>query len=183
MQIAAGSEDAFRILFNHYKGKLYHYILKIADSPEAAEDAVHDVFLKVWENRTQFTEVENFNSYLYRMAYNHAVNGFRRMAKQTLILAELSKENTSFQTADPLSQKEIRNSIREAVAKLSPQQRKVFLLNRRDGLRHKEIADELGISVNTVRSHLQEATKLLRTEIGRTYGPLAIAIFVLYRIS
>lgn len=183
-QLAQGSEEAFRTIFNRYRGKLYHYILKIAGSGEAAEDAVHDVFLKLWTRREQLAGIDNLNAYLYRMAHNHAVTGFRRMAKETLVLAELRQESVpALALADPLTQKEIRAFIDEAVAKLSPRQKKIFLLSRYDGLKHKEIAGELGLSIHTVRSHLQEAVKALREEIGRAYGPLAVAIFVLHELS
>ncbi|MEI9806642.1 MAG: RNA polymerase sigma-70 factor [Bacteroidota bacterium] len=184
LQVVAGNEKAFRTIFNYYKGKLYTYVLKITDSREAAEDTVHDVFLKIWADRTKFAEIENLNSYLYRMAHNHAVSGFRRMAKETLILAELRHESIpAIQLADPLTQKEIRTFIAEAVAKLSPQQKKVFILSRYDGLKHKEIAGELGLSVNTVRSHIQEGLRIVREEISRSYGPLTVAIFVIHELS
>lgn len=181
--IAAGSEEAFRDVFYQYRGKLYNYILKIADSEEAAEDAVHDVFLKIWESREKLPQIQNLASYLFRMARNHAISGFRRMAKETLILSELRHENlAAFQTIDPIAQKEIRSYIRDAVAKLSPQQRKVFILSRQDGLKHEEIAQKLGISINTVRVHMGEALRFLRQEIGKSYGSLAVAIYVIYKV-
>jgi RNA polymerase sigma-70 factor (ECF subfamily) len=105
------------------------------------------------------------------------------MAKETLILAELRNENvTALPETDPIIQKEIRTFIREAVAKLSPQQRKVFILSRQDGLQHDEIARQLGISINTVRVHMGEALRFLREEIGKSYGPLAVAIYVIHNI-
>jgi len=182
-QIAAGSEEAFRAVFYQYRGKLYSYILKIANSEAAAEDAVHDVFLKIWEGREKLPQIQNLTSYLFRIARNHAINGFRRMAKETLILAELRRQNVaSFQTIDPITQKEIRTFIQDAVAKLSPQQRKVFILSRQDGLKHEEIAQKLGISINTVRVHMSEALRFLREEIGRSYGSLAVVIYVIYKV-
>jgi RNA polymerase sigma-70 factor (ECF subfamily) len=163
---------------------LYSYILKVADSRESAEDAVHDVFLKIWDSREKLPGIKNFEAYLFRTARNHAVSGFRRMAKETLILAELRNEQEPLlQTIDPLTQKEIRAFIQEAVAKLSSQQRKVFMFSRQDGLRHEEIAEKLGISINTVRAHLGEALRFLRKEIGRSYGSQAVAIYVIYQLS
>lgn len=182
-QIAVGSEDAFRTVFYEYRGKLYNYILKVADSEEAAEDAVHDVFLKIWEHREKLPQIQHFAAYLFRMARNHAINGFRRMAKEALFLAELRNENVAaLQAADPIIQKEIRTYIQDAVAKLSPQQRKVFILSRQDGLKHEEIAQQLDISINTVRVHMSEALRSLRQEIGKSYGSLAVAIYVMHKI-
>jgi RNA polymerase sigma-70 factor (family 1) len=183
-QISQGDEASFQAIYDRYKGKLYSYILRIADSRESAEDAVHDVFLKIWDGREKLPEVRNFGAYLFRTARNHAISGFRRMAKETLILAELGNEPVpTLHTIDPITQKEIRTFIQEAVAKLSPQQRKVFMLSRHDGLRHEEISEKLGISIHTVRAHLGEALRFLREEIGRSYGSQAVAIYVIYQFS
>lgn len=184
LRVAEGNEEAFSHLFHHYRGKLYHYILTITDSREAAEDTVHDVFLRLWEGRTSLPSIERLSPYLYRMCHNRAISGLRRMAKETLILAELRQEGLPLiPDADPTSQKEVLKFIQRAVDQLSPQQRKVFMLSRQDGLKHEEIADRLGISVNTVRTHLGAALRFLREEIGRAYGPMATAIWVVYQLS
>lgn len=184
LRVAEGSEADFRLLFERYRGKLYHYILSITDSPESAEDTVHDVFLKIWINREKLPAIENLNAYLYMMCRNQAISGIRRMAKETLILAEIRKEQVQTpEGIDPLSQKEIRHFIQQAVDKLSPQQRKVFLLSRQDGLKHEQIAQEMNISISTVRTHLGKALEFLREEIGQSYGNLAVAIWVIYKLS
>lgn len=182
-QLALGSEEAFTAIFYHYRGKLYHYIFNITGSQDMAEDTLHDVFLKIWNNRDKMADIENMNAYLYKLCHNQAISGLRRMAKETLILSELQQENIPFfPDIDPASQSEIRTYIQQAVNKLSPQQRKIFLLSRQDGLKHKQIADKLGVSINTVKSHLAQALRFLREEIGQQYGMQALAICILCRI-
>lgn len=128
--------------------------------------------------------IENMNAYLFRICHNRAITGLRRMAKETLILSELQQENIPFLShADPACQKEIRDSIQQAVNRLSPQQRQVFLLSRQDGLKHKQIAEQLGVSINTVKTHLGQALRFLREEIGQQYGLQATAIWVIYQFS
>jgi RNA polymerase sigma-70 factor (family 1) len=184
LRVSEGSEDAFAHLFQQYRGKLYHYILTITESKETAEDTVHDVFLKIWINREKLPAIENLNSYLYMMSRNEALSGLRRMAKETLIMAELQKNAIGFsEGADKASQNEVKKFITLAIEKLSPQQRKVFILNRQEGLKHEQIADQLGISINTVRTHLAKATQFLRDEIGQRYGTLTTAIIVLHKLS
>lgn len=183
LRISEGDERAFRTLFELYRGKLYHFILSITDSPEAAEDTVHDVFLKIWVGREKLPAIDNLNAYLYMMCRNQAISGLRRMNKETLILAELRKEQLQpLEGVDSISQKEIRKFIQQAVDKLSPQQKKVFLLSRQDGLKHEQIAKELGISVNTVRTHLGKALEFLREDIGQMYGKFAVAICILHEV-
>ncbi len=183
-QVASGSEEAFSLLFRRYRGKLYHYVLDFTQSKEEAEDIVHDVFLKIWNSRETLTAIDSINSYLYKMSRNQAINGLRRKAKERLVLAELRQEPMAiFPDIDPASQKEVRDSIQQAISKLSPQQRKVFLLSRQDGLKHEQIAEELGISITTVKTHIGRALQFLREEIRQAYGEQAIAIFVLYGLS
>ncbi|HRO45242.1 RNA polymerase sigma-70 factor [Agriterribacter sp.] len=183
-QLAKGSEEAFTAIFHHYRGKLYHYIFTITSSREMAEDTVHDVFLKVWTHREKLANIENMNAYLYRVCHNQAIGGLRRMAKETLILAELQQEDIPLlPNVDPAGQREIRNSIQEAVSKLSPQQRKIFLLSRQDGLKHKQIAEQLGVSINTIKTHLGQALRFLREEIGQQYKLQATAIWVMFQLT
>lgn len=183
-QVAGGSEEAFSLLFRRYRGKLYHYVLDFTQSKEEAEDIVHDVFLKIWNSRETLTAIDSINSYLYKMSRNQAINGLRRKAKERLVLAELRQEPMAIlPDIDPASKKEVRDSIQQAISKLSPQQRKVFLLSRQDGLKHEQIAEELGISITTVKTHIGRALQFLREEIRQAYGEQAIAIFVLYGLS
>ena len=184
LQLANGSEKAFTAIFYHYRGKLYHYIFTITSSREMAEDTVHDVFLKIWNARQKLASIENMNAYLYRVCHNEAISGLRRMAKETLILAELQQESMLFLTdVDPASQREIRASIQQAVNKLSPQQRKIFLLSRQDGLKHKQIAEQLGVSINTIKTHLGQALRFLREEVGQQYKLQATAIWVMLQLT
>lgn len=146
-----------------------------------AEDTVHDVFLKLWVNRDQLTAINNFEAYLFTMARNHAFNGLRRMATETLVLAELGKRD-HFLPEEPGSafdRKEVRQFIKQTVDKLTPKQREVFLLSRDMGLKQEEIAERLSISVSTVKSHLTDALSFLRAEISIRYGKYAVALFIL----
>jgi RNA polymerase sigma-70 factor (family 1) len=185
LRVSEGNENAFRQLFNTYRSKLYSYILKITESKETAEDTVHDVFLKIWITREKLPEIQNINAYLYRMAHNRAYNGLRRMAKETLVMAELEK-GTGYESSDPndkLVRKEVRQFIHDAINKLTPQQKEVFRMSREEGLKQKEIAQRLNISIFTVKKHLTDALNFLRKEISLSYGSQAIAIYVIYYLA
>ena len=183
-QVSEGSEKAFGELFNTYRKKLYTNIYKLTESKEIAEDTVHDVFLKIWANRKSLPEVDNFNAYLNRIAHNHAYTGFRRMAKETLILAELRRQqNVAENPAQQLMAKEVRDFIKETIENLTPQQKLVFMMSREEGLKQEEIAERLNISVFTVKKHMVDALRYLREEIGKSYGPYAVALYVLHSLS
>ncbi len=185
-QLAEGSEAAFRTLFLAYRDKLYTYVAKVSGSEEAAEDVVHEVFLKLWSKRAELPEIENLNAYLYRIARNDSINLFRRMAKETLILSEIGREQgleTGFEGEDRITHAEVLATIKEAVEKLTPQQRQVFLMSREQGLKVSEISQQLNIAEQTVKNRITEALKALRADIGRVYGPHAIIIYTLYNLT
>ena len=184
LRIAKGDEKAFQELFDTYKDKLYTYAFRLTESKEFSEDAVHDTFLKIWLNRDSLSEIKNINAYLFRIAHNHIYNGFRRKAKETLILAELEKKlYVDFNNADNrLVLNEVRAFIDNAINKLTPQQKQVFKMSREEGLKLEEIAEKLNISLFTVKKHLTNALNYLRKEVAGTYQLYAIALFVMHKL-
>ncbi len=173
-RLSQGSEVAFAKLFFFYKDKLYSFILHLTGSKFTAEDIVQEVFLKVWNNRSSLLGIENFNAYLFKMSYNQAINGLRRQSLGASILKKMAGEEITIANSDEvLAGKELRNLLRQVVDKLPPQQRRVFILSRNEGLKYEEIADRLKISVSTVRLHMIQALKTIRKFIIRSY-PLAI---------
>ncbi len=184
-QLAEGSEVAFEKLFNAYRNRLYAYVLKLSGSTETASDTVHKVFLQVWQRREKFKEIENFGSYLYRMAQNDVFQAFRQRAKERLMLAELRKDQVSiasFEGEDRIAHQEVLNFIREVVDQLTPQQKQVFLLSREQGMKLSEIAGQLQISERTVKNHISSALRTLREELHGRFGELATAIIILYQL-
>lgn len=183
-KIASGSELAFRELFQAYRRKLFSYIFKITASREIAEDTIQDIFLKLWSARETLPAVGNINAYLHRMAHNHAYHGFRRLAKETLLLEHLRKQEDG-DTGNPVQElvsKEVAAYIQLLVDRLTPQQRKVFLLSREVGLKQEEIASRLNVSISTVKKHMVDALSFLREEIRQNYSLYATALFVIYQL-
>lgn len=166
---AAGNETAFELLFMKYRQKLYGFMLQLNGSPVAAEDIVQEVFFKLWKERDKLADITHFNSYLFRMAQNRAINDFRKMARATLLpIEEAGHPETTPSSAphEEIAFKALRERVHEIIDTLPPQQRKVYLLNREQGLKHEEIARLLDISPSTVNKHLVQALKTLRTGLG-----------------
>lgn len=185
-EVAAGNEAAFRKLFFYYRPRLISFVLGLSRSTDAAEDIVHDIFLDIWKNRERLSVVENFNSYLFQAVRYKAHRQFQRRAKEVLIMAELSRDETSAHHEEPaetLTLRSVHEFIRQRIHHLTPSQRKVFLLSREKGLSHAQIAGQLGIRPQTVSNHLSDALRILRQEIDTFYGPPALAIFVLHGIN
>lgn len=184
LEIASGSEPAFRELFQAYRKKLFSYIFKITASREIAEDTIQEIFLKLWSVRETLPAVSNINAYLHRMAHNYAYHGFMRLAKETLLLDHL-KQQEDGNTCNPVQEllsKEVADYIQLLVNRLTPQQRKVFLLSREDGLKQEEIAIRLNVSISTVKKHIVDALAFLREEIRQNYSLYATPLIVVHHL-
>lgn len=183
-QVAEGNEDAFRQLFHHWKNRVYHFVFSITQSGDTSEDAVQDIFLKLWMMKERVTGIDNLESYLRVMARNQAYSGFRRRALETLVKDRLRGQEAGEDYADSeLLAGEVRQFISRIVDQLTPMQRKVFLLSREKGLRHEEIAQVLGISRNTVKQHMKDALRCLRQELVIRYGPGSSVIAIVFCLS
>jgi RNA polymerase sigma-70 factor (ECF subfamily) len=179
-KLANDDEVAFEVLFHKYKDKLYSFLIHLGNSASAAEDVLQDVFMKIWDRRTQLGDIDNFNAYLFRMAANQAINLMRRQSREIKILDELRlytiDENG---TAQAMTEKEVQETLAKALATLPQQQYKVFMLSREHGLKYDDIASEMGISSATVRNHMVQALKKIRIYLESSH---IISIIYLYII-
>jgi len=184
LRVTAGDEGAFGELFHLWRDKLYFFILRITHSSEMAEDILQDVFVKIWTNRATLDSIEHFDAYIYRMSQNQAISGMRRMAKETLILAELRKgpDSSEFVMDDVVIQRELTKKLQSILHKLPAQQRLVYTMTREQGLRQDEIAQRLKISSSTVKNHMTRALFTIRQELMQHYHTPFIYIPIILSI-
>jgi len=161
LEIAKGNQKAFAGLFNAYNNQLSEYILMITASEEMTEEIILDVFVKIWMNRLDLANIENFSSYIFILTRNYTLNCIRKMVNErkkkdayTLHLADDEKYSLNELNDD----KDYAEIIEKAVAQLPPQQQKVFIL-KREGKKNGDIAAELSISPESVRKYYQWAVK------------------------
>lgn len=174
-KVAAGDEAAFNKLFDAHKDRLYYYMLKITKSSEVAEEIVMDVFLKLWIGRKLLTEVRHFESFIHKVAYYKALNFLKKVSRQSILKqAYIARmENVTELAADELLiNAEVRELLNSAVKQLPPKRKMIYMLSRERGLTHKQIAEALNISVNTVKNNMVSANKsiskyLLNSNLGK----------------
>lgn len=174
--MAAGDESAFTELFKNYYNLLGVFILRLTESEQLAQEIVQDVFLKIWINRQALADVDCFKAYLIVVARNHAFNSLKQVAREKRRQKEWVNsvlQLAAYETDEP-GTINTNDLIEKAVALLPPQQKKVYLLSRQDGLRQDEIAMELDISLETVKKHMVLALRFLKNHL-RTH----IGIFIL----
>jgi RNA polymerase sigma-70 factor (family 1) len=179
-EMAAGSEKAFSRLYHLYNDKLYSFIFRTSGSSQLAEDIVQEVFLKIWQRRSEAIAIVHFDAYLFRTARNQALNAFKRMAKETIIITEMGKDNIDPVEIDAaLELKEMELSVRQAIDKLSTKQKQVFVLSREHGLKQADISRILHITVPTVKSHITQAMHFIRKECKNIYPMIKLLVIVL----
>ncbi|HEY4289648.1 MAG TPA: RNA polymerase sigma factor [Puia sp.] len=177
-QVAEGNEAAFAELFHTYRDKLYSFILRICGSPQQAEDVVQDTFLKIWVMQSDLREIKDFQQYLFRMSHNHAINLLKKNARESLLLSKISLPSPSSITEQEVQRRETEAFVRNAIDGLPKQQKQVFILSREQGLNQEEISEKLHITIPTVKSHMTQALRALRSRCKSLY-PIAKLIILL----
>ncbi|MCU7695326.1 RNA polymerase sigma-70 factor [Haoranjiania flava] len=173
-QIALHSDiEAFEKLFYCYYKRLKNFAYAILKSSQLAEEASSDVFVILWKNRAHLIEIENINSYLYVATRNVALRMLQREKKELFFDIDLVNENLVSSSADTpekiLLNNEIINRLDGAIDTLPPRCKLIYKLAKHDGLKLKEIADILNISVKTVDAQLAIAVKRITQSIRLSF--------------
>lgn len=159
---------AFEELYNSYFSRLFVFCLPIIRSKELAEEIVNDVFIQLWEKRDSLMVVNNAEVYLYVAVKNRAIDYIRKASSyQMEDIDSIRSEDISF-SLDPeqlMITEEMRKKISAAVDELPPRCKLIFKLVKEDGLKYKEVADILDLSIKTVEAQLAIAVKKLTTAI------------------
>lgn len=154
-------ENQYKAVYNQYVTPLRNFIYYKCGDLKLAEDLGQDAFIKMWENCTNVTK-EKAKSYLYTVANNLFLN---KVKHQKVVLKFEQKPHSEADIKDPaylLEEKEFKQKLEKAISDLPEKQREVFLLNRIDKLKYKEIASLLSISVKAVEKRMHNALATLR---------------------
>ncbi len=167
LELSQGSELAFTNMYNQYKNIVYSTALRITKSKILSEEAVQDIFLKIWQNRENLSEIDSFENYIYIISRNHLFNSIKKIARETNLITEINQKDTGFIDTDSNIKDEQYTTIwNQIVDQLPPQQQKVYKMAKWDGLSHQKIGEDLGISTETVKKHMAQALKFIRLKIS-----------------
>ena len=170
--ILLGDEKGFKQIFETYYPRLLRFAMEYIGDRHEAENILQNVFMKLWEKRASLPMDTNLNAYLLTMVKNRCmdflkhqqiVNRYhinrqaelqREMDFNYYAISKFNPEQMDIETLEQL--------VEKAIGELPEQCRKVFEFSRYNGLKYKEIAERLGISVKTVETHMSNALKTLR---------------------
>ncbi|KAA6329172.1 ECF RNA polymerase sigma factor RpoE [termite gut metagenome] len=165
-------ESAFCELYATYKNRLIYFAMKFIKSQSFAEDVFQDAFLSVWKNRRFLHPDTPFAPYVYTIVKNRILNILADMNKEKELKKIILAKTIDFDndTEDAVLDADFNNLLEKAISSLTPQQRRVFEMSRKEMKTHLEIANELHISVNTVQQHISASLKVIRSYLERYAG-------------
>ena len=168
LRLKNGDMGAFDTIYNKYCKRLYGFVIRYVKQDEDAEEIVQEVFVKIWENRNKIDIYSSFESFLFTITYNAAINLIRKRINEKKYLEHLKsiqEVNSPIELSDEIQFKELNEKIESLLNELTPRQKEIFQLSRGEGLTHDEIAKKLNISSNTVKNHLVSALKYLKSNL------------------
>ncbi len=177
-QIKKSDQKAFEIIFRLYYQPLSKFAQRIIDDEEVSADIVQEVFIQFWEQRQSISNT-NIKSYLYTVVKNKALNHIRHLQvklKHTNEVLHSIDEAYEYETGN----EELNLKIVSSIDKLPEQCKKIFIMSRMHGLKQNEIAEELNISIKTVKNQIGKALKILRAELKGLSITIIISILNLF---
>ena len=183
-QVRDDDQKAFERLFSIYFPRLKDFAYKVVRDDGISQDIVQDVFLKVWDQRAQIQNI-NIEAYLFKLVRNRCIDYIKylkvvnnRMDKIRISLKIEELYRIDFIGDEPyiLIEEELNAKLEKIIQRLPNRCREVFLLSRMDGLKNKEIAEKLNISIKNVERHLSRALHAFRDNFS---GELPIALILL----
>ena len=184
-KIKKDDEKALEDLFRHYFPRLFDFAFKITKDQSVAEDIVQDIYIKLWENRKSIV-IKNIEALLFTMVRNLCIDHVK-------YLKVVSEKKIDFQSTAKyeemyridfirdqpyiLIEKELKEEIEKVINSLPDRCKEVFKLSRIDGLKNREIAEKLNISIKNVERHIARATKSFKENFPKDF-PLVLIILV-----
>lgn len=171
VSLSQGDEEAFTVIYERYHKLLYVLAYRYLKSSPSAEDAVQQVFLKLWESRTLLLVNVNLRNYLYTMLKNHVLNEIRNNSNAieknyAIVQATPGYEDELFAK---IEEKDLMDHFYQAIEHLPMQKRQVCLYKLKGNLSNQEIAEQMHLSVPTVKTHYAQAIKMLRARFEKLF--------------
>jgi RNA polymerase sigma-70 factor (ECF subfamily) len=177
--ILLGGDKGFRQVFDSHYPRLVRFAKEYVGDKHDAEDILQDVFLTLWEKRTSLRADTNLNAYLLTLVKYQCMDFLKHKQVVNRFLAHqksLQQQETAFNyysiskfEPEQMDIESLERLAGKAIGELPEQCRKVFELSRYDGLKYREIAEKLGISVKTVETHISHALKILRITLKDSF--------------
>ena len=176
-KLKKGDYNAYTLLMNNYYKNLCGYANLFTKDPSKSEDIVQNVFVKLWVYRKKVDSNIPIKRYLHKSVYNEFIDQYRKN-KSVISLEEkhLKAINTVIDN-NSFDIEKLMIRVNDEIEKLPEKCKRVFILNKKEGLTHDEIAEYLQISIKTVEGHITRAFKILNQKLGKKIKSILIILF------
>ncbi len=175
--------ENFEKVFKEYFQPLCYYSVRLVGDMDAAKDIVHNVFVKLWERRSEIHHDKPLRSYLFTSVHNRSLNHLRdhsRFEARDISEIPLGSDLTADDHSN-VENAELESKIASAIRSLPENCREIFRMSRMEGMKYREIAVALNISVKTVEARMSTALRQLRDELKDYLKVFALMIMEFFR--
>lgn len=162
-------QQAYNDLFLHFYSSLNQFAFSFLKSRQLAEEAVSDVFIKIWEKRSTLVSITNLRLYLFTSTRNTALNYLKKQKGLHHIPIEdcwVELNSVVFDPEQQMITTEIIHKIESAIQGLPPKCKMIFKLTKEEGLKYREVAELLHLSAKTIENQMTIALKRIAAEVG-----------------
>jgi RNA polymerase sigma-70 factor (ECF subfamily) len=166
-KLSEGDVNALEELFNHFYPRLYNFSRSFLKLETGIDDILQEVFIRIWQNRKNIRNEENFNAYIFTITRNLLLNELRRRLNDSKLKEQIFKRSVAeeYLLSEQLEYHELKERINLIVNELPESHREVFILSRYEGLPHKEIAQKMDISEKTVEYHIRQSIIIIKQKL------------------
>ena len=176
-----GNISCFDELFEKYSKKLYVFSMNYLKSEADSEEIVQAVFVKIWENRHQLKTELSFKAFIFKVAHNEILKGFRKKAyHQSFVKDQLVQSEINSDDEKRIEYKSILNEVNKLINLLPEKRRVIFIKSRIDGMTSTEIAEQMNIAKSTVDNNLTEALKFLKSKASNLSFNILLFLYLFY---
>lgn len=183
LRLKEGDERAFKTLFQKYYSAMCHFAHQFLKDHEMAEETVQDMFVRIWEKRSTLNIETSVKHYFFRSIRNQCLNQIQHQKIKKQYASRIME--SSHQEIDPdqyYMEVNLLQRIEKSIDSLPAKRQEIFRLSREQGLKYKEIAEELNISIKTVEAQMGLALKHLRDEL-KEFSNHLVSLFLLFKKS
>ena len=154
--------DAYQLLYKQYHVTLLQFATTYLKAKEPAEEIVNDVLYRVWQRKENIAEISNLRAYLFMAVRNACLSQIAKQREEQGLLSGMPFSDLTAEDPESIIiSTELHDCIRNAINALPPRCKQIYEMIRIEGLRNKDVATQLNISVNTIDAHLAIAFKRL----------------------
>jgi len=175
----------FELFYKKYCKQLFALAYRYVNHMQIAEEIVHDVFITIWNKADKLNIQYSMKSYLFKSVVNSSLNHIKKeknlLEKKTAYLALQDRESVTNQ--DTEEDEVLLNKLEEALALLPEKCKQVMYLSRFGKLKQQEIADQMDISIKTVKNHLTYGFQKIRTHLDKQKQVIILFLLILLNIT